>query len=129
MGVQQYDENSGLIVQYGFAAADGTGLVQLLSNLQVAARADQITAINGDSIDHHAQVVLTSGGTPFALGSVTVPAGAGYLGVPNVDLLTPLLRSPQVGVVIPYDMDLGVQLEEAVTGSNVVAVTVLGGWL
>lgn len=129
LGIQQFDENSGLIVQYGFTSTDGTTAVQLLENLQVAVRVDQISAINTDAIDHHADVVLIAGGTPFVLGSVTIPAGAGVGGVPNVDLLTPSLHAPQAGIVIPYDMGLSVGMEEAVVFGALVAVTVLGGWL
>lgn len=58
---------------------------------------------------------------------MTLPAGAGYLGVPSVDLI-PLLQVPAIdGIVIKPSDNLTVQLEVAVTAAKAITLVAMGG--
>lgn len=128
MGIQQFDESTALLAQYQFTNGDGTTVIALLQNLQSPARCDQLAAVNADSIDHTVTVSITWFSSPVPIGSVLVPAGAGLLGVPPVNLLAPILFAPQAGIVIPIQGQLNVNMDVAVTGSNPVSVVALGGY-
>lgn len=128
MGFQVYDETAVLNLNRLIVPADGTALLPLVPAASVSRRIDAILAANRDTIDHVINVQMTVGAVVTEIGSVTVPAGAGYAGVPTVDLLGSGFPATQAGVTLIGTSLIGVQLPVAVVATFDVSVTAVGGF-
>ena len=108
MGFQVFDER--MLMDCHFVADDGTptGIHNILFAPEYGARVDSFMVSSTDTIDHMIGLDVSYGGTVIQLGSINIPAGSGFAGVPPVDLLSPfvlpalacLLLAPTAGLHI-----------------------------
>ncbi len=94
-----------------------------------AARVDLVIFASTDVIDHNVQLSLQVGGTVAIIGTVVVPAGAGYVGVPSVEAIAHLPLAAQGGVLVMAGDFLYAQTLEAVTATKQLTMVMLGGYL
>jgi hypothetical protein len=127
MSLATFDERNALSQSRLVLPADGTALVPLVTVNSQERRIDTILVANRDGIAHVINVVTTVGAVVTNLGSVSVPAGQGYLGTPSLDILAAVLPATQVGLVLMPGQLVGVQLAVAVVATFDVSVTAQGG--
>jgi hypothetical protein len=129
MGLSQFDETIGTVKQYPLAPADGIVVQDLWDTAPYQSRIDVIVAGNSDVIPHVVRFYYSTGGTTTLLGSVSVPAGAGTLGTPTVDMLAAFPVGLQAGMLMPPGTILQVQNEVVAGAATAVDVTAFGALL
>jgi hypothetical protein len=127
LGKQVFDENYGFNAQAEITSGSGTGTINLIANVPTDVRIEQITATNSDSIDHVLDVLVNIGGSYKQLGSVNVPAAAGYGLTPNVDVLAAILKGNYTSMLLIAYNNMGVASEDVVTSPETMVVTLFGG--
>jgi hypothetical protein len=107
--------------------ADGTAGKVIWTAQPVPCSVTAILVTNINTVVATVNLLLVVGGSAFDIGSVTVPIGAGTGGAAAVELLSTLLGANQNW--LPLDVNVGLQmsLSVALTGTNAVVVTCLGG--
>lgn len=129
MGVDTFSETFPAFEYVSFTDSDGTGEKYIPNTgYPVPARWDTILATSTDTVDK-LLVCSTAGGLPNALGSVTIPAGAGNGTVPSVDVLAALLPAGVSGIALPDYAQLVFNLAAAASSGKFVRVIALGGML
>lgn len=129
MGLSVFDENLPLCAQLVRTITQTTVAQSLLPVANQPRRIDNIIIASTDTIDHIVDLYVVQSAVTTLLGSFNVPAGSGYLGVPAVDAIAKLVPTLAGGLVLPGLATLTVDTPVQVTISDLVAFTVLGGWL
>lgn len=94
-------------------------------------RWDLVLGSNCDAVDHDVSVHVYDEQDAYRkpVGSVTIPAGAGYGAVPPVDVLGQLLAATGRGLVLANGHGLELFIDAAPGTGNVVSVWVQGGYV
>jgi hypothetical protein len=129
VGLTTFDEKNPLNLVQEIGNATGTSPINFGEFDPLSIRFDQVFCSNDDTIDHVVHLSIQSyGGSHIQFGNVNVPAGAGFAGVPAVELLSgcsPLLSGITLG---PRD-NLGISVEVTMVGSSLLYIACLGGYL
>lgn len=124
---QQFDYLAPLVQSKHIANADGTGNIYLPQVSGRALRYDVILVTSDDSAARVMQLHVISGGVDSIVGSVSIPAGSGYAGAANVDLVSALLPAGVPYILLDSGAQLALSMEAAVTAGKTVGVAALGG--
>lgn len=127
MGRNIYDEGTYQISLAQIVNADGTTLKQLASSQFPDLRIDNILLTSSDTVTRVVDFWYNLSGVNYLIGSVSVPAGAGYAGVAAVDAMATLLLIGQIGLPMNSSAVLNWAVETTVTAAKVVQAVVLGG--
>jgi len=127
MGLTTFDETAAEVWSWLLVPASGTGFIALVPTDVFDRRVDSILVSNRDGIAHVINLSLIVGSSRTQLGSVSVPAGAGYAGTPSVDILPTSLPATQVGLVVPGNYALNFNVSVAVVATFDMSVTAFGG--
>jgi hypothetical protein len=109
--------------------ANGTTVIQLTTTTDRSQRWDTILLTNTDTIAHVVRLFTHIATTQVLLGSISVPAGAGTLGAPPVELLAALFASTGQGCVLNQGNYLMISVEVAVVATFSLFVAAFGGEL
>lgn len=124
MPLQQFDEREAFsgTTLFDDTYVVGIALTVWVTNAQTS-RIDTLTAINNDTIDHNLWVDWTyQDGTHPGI-QLTIPAGAGYGGVPVVDVLEALFGAAFHYLCLAGGQSVACGLAETVnTGKSVVVI-------
>lgn len=129
MGLATFNEINAIVEQFNFTSADTSNSKSVTTSRTQQARIDSMVVTNTDTIAHVVNVFSkTAGGVENLLGSVSVPAGAGTLGTPGVDVLAGSLPATQSGLLIPALTFVSAGMAVTI-GTGHVWVTSYGGTL
>jgi hypothetical protein len=128
-GLAQFQETQPLVQETAFLNANGIAAAAILANLSGPYRVDMVLATNGDAVDHVIDLYIRISGVNYPIGSVSVPAGSGFGGVPSVDILAGALPAGSAGLPLIDGATLYASMEVAITAPNQVTITALGGVL
>src|SRR5260370_22008797 len=121
MSNQQFAETTPSVAGQTFVAADTTAVKTLYQpQSAIGGRVDSILCTNSDVIDHYVAVYLNTPSATTRIGSVKVPAGAGFGAVPSVDLVSGLPVTNVLGLLIRATGLVALSMEVAVTAAFVV---------
>ena len=126
MPLSQFEEYEPLNFSQIVNAAAGTDPLPFVPSENYRTRIDDISATNNDSIDHVVYFRFVADGGEVRAGSVMVPAGAGYDGVPAVSFFNNIFFSAAY-FLFPTTQGLNVGVEVAMTGASEVHVLGRGG--
>lgn len=127
MGISIFDEtlaDSNAIV---FDDGNSPGTLTLTPNDKTLRRVDTILAANNDTIDHVVNLRINIAASFYWLGSVTVPAGTGFDGVPAIDLLAACVPVTQVGLNLFSFNYLEINVPVALNTGKGLWLTTFGG--
>jgi hypothetical protein len=127
-GLAQFNE----IAPYGtnvvLSNASGTSEVTLVSSNVARLRIDAIVCTNTDTVAHVLDIKLQYVAS-HVIGSVTIPAGAGYGAVPSIEVVQALNLPNVPGFILPATCFINVQLEVTLTSGKVVELCAIGGYV
>lgn len=129
-GTSLYNEssvfNQGLHYQ-----GDGNPTLQNLMGIQpIDLRVDSIFVVSNDVIDRIWDLYIkTAEGTDIQVGSVNVPAGAGTLAAPRIDLIDAIGLGQLTGLLVPRGWQVDVGQADGVTNTLYVDFLLMGGTL
>jgi hypothetical protein len=126
MSLQVFDGAAPLLQTKHFLAADTTARVDMGYAPLPHCLVTNILLANEDTIAHVVDVWQKSSANYFLLGSVSVPAGAGFAGVPTVDLIATMGLSATGGLLQIYNNQFALSLEVAMVGAHYLDATALG---
>jgi hypothetical protein len=129
MGLSQYDERSPAWQQGSLTIASGTTVVDMFTPTGSAVRVDAVLVSSTSLTPQIVDLWLTRYDGNGLVGSVSIPAGAGFAGVPIVDLIASIAPAAIGALVLLTGVGLGVGVEVALTGSDTLGVQVLGGYV
>ena len=112
-----------------FLAADAVAAKIVFDPAPYMGRVDAIVATSTDVVDHYLTLSYNNVTATGSLGTVKVPAGAGYGAVPAVDVIAGLPASIQTNLTFGLGSILYGFLDTAVTAAFEVDVTAVGGTL
>lgn len=110
-----------------FDSGNSPGVISLWTGDKTPRRIDAVLATNNDGIAHVIELRVNNGASTTRIGSVSVPAGQGFAGTPSLDILAAILPATVVGIALDRFWTLDANCLVAVTGSNGVFLTSLGG--
>jgi hypothetical protein len=118
VGFQAFDERQ--LLDLHFVADDGTptGIHNLVFAPNLGARVDSLMVSSTDTIAHTIVLDTSYGGTVIQLGSLSIPAGSGFNGVPPVDLLTPFVLPALGCILLPATAGIHIELLVAVSATK-----------
>ena len=127
MPLSIFDERSALVAGLQLILASGTSDNLIIDTGTQDRRIDSIICTSTDTIDHDVQIKVNYTSGPQVIGSVHVPAGAGYGGVAAVEGMLTLSVSPIAGILLGPGSQLFVRALVPVTTALAVDVLVQGG--
>ena len=127
MGLSFFDEQRPVQQVNKIDAAVGTALVVAWNEEPFPSRVDWIIVANSDVIPHVVDVWYNKSSYGVLVGSVSVPAGAGYGGSPSIDLLAAMMAVPFTGLLFDNNGSLSYSVEVAVTAAFTVTLLTIGG--
>lgn len=98
MSTQIFDEFAPFNGRQSWGNGDTGGSLTILSAQPTKCRIDRMVFSNSDVTDHSIIIRVNTAGGVSPLGTVTVPAGAGYVGVPPVDAVREILGEETDGL-------------------------------
>jgi hypothetical protein len=122
MGIQSFDEHSVVNVVQIIDNALGLGLGAPYTFVGQGGIINRVIATNSDTIDHVVVLNLFVNFIATRIGSVHVPAGAGYGGVASVDVLDAVVPGTVKTLRCPTDVQIQVGVEVIVGATKQVAV-------
>lgn len=127
MGLSQFDEVQPL--QQNLRADNSWGTTPTnTANIPVGRyRIDGILLTSNDVIAHDVDFYYATSGAVREIGSVAVPAGAGYGATPPIDALPLLLGTSTWQLVLPAGDLVLISFEVAITSGQFVDITFFGG--
>lgn len=129
MPLQQFDERVVNVTNFWF---DDTATPLLPGSMGLAIGPDQrfdvIMAANNDTINHIVGFTFVANLTRGVIGSVTVPAGAGYGAVPPVDVLAAMLPTAQPFLLVESNGDRFCFVGETINTGKIVSLYLQGGF-
>jgi hypothetical protein len=127
MGISVFDEQFADVNLLVFDSSNSPGTISFWTGDKTPRRVDAVLATNNDSIDHTIELRVNNGGSSTRIGSAVIPAGQGYAGTPGLNLLELVLPANVAGIVLDRFWTLDANCLVALTGSNGVFLTSLGG--
>lgn len=129
MSVAQFDERTILVTPAQFVAADGTTWKTLATGALTGQRVDDVLITNNGAAAHVVEFRVTISAVSYYLGSVSVPAGAGYGGAATVQLSATLQPTNQLGWLLGYNNLLQCRVAVAMGAAETLDVIAFGGAL
>ena len=129
MGLSVFDERAPMLGKYDLLPADGTNNVVIHAVHATAARLDALIISNNDTIAHVISVSLRSGAAYYTVGTVSVPAGAGFAATLPVDAMATLAPASLGGLYIPPGFEVTVAAVVAVVATHYMYIVGMGGFL
>lgn len=129
MSLQAFDEKIPIWRQRQLNSGNSTASYAVWGPFDYATRIDNIFCAQNDSIVHAVQIALATAGSPIASASGNVPAQAGFLGNPAVDLIQLAYGAGFGGLVVPIGAQLNVNMVVAMVGGSETDITLMGGAL
>lgn len=129
MSVAQFDERTALTVAAQFLPADGTTWKTVHTGALSGSRLDDVLITNNGAAAHVVEFRITIGATSYQLGSVSVPAGAGYAGAVSVQLSATLQPTNQLGWLIGYNNTFQARVAVVMGAGETLDVVAFGGAL
>jgi len=127
MGFQVFDEKTLIGACITINAASGTAFQQLVGAAPTGSLIERIVLTQNDAIDHMVEIQKYIGTNQYQYGSVNVPAGAGYNGVPPVDFVASMPASMQNGIYLVLNYYVRVRVTTAMQGATVLTACYTGG--
>lgn len=109
--------------------ANTTTMVQSSPTAALQHRFDTIIASSTSVVDKYVTLEVYVGVTEFKLGSVNVPAGAGYLDIPAVNILAALFPTGFDGLVLPASALLRAAVHATLGAGEAVVLSLIGGYV
>lgn len=129
MGVQLFNEAFPVLYGLQLANGDGTTVTLLTQSLLQFQRIDHILASNNDTIPHVLNITAFVNANEQRVASASVPAGAGYGGIPPVDVIATGAPASLDGIPLAANVHLSAQLEIAMVGGSLMNLLATGGLL
>jgi hypothetical protein len=127
ISLQQFNETQPVLQSTTFTSADTTVAKSILSTANGPQRIDDIVLCSNDTAAVNFDLYLRIGSTSTFLGSVTVPAGAGFAGVPPILFFYQLNITDYMGLNLAGNMTLFGGCEATMTAAKTLTCTVFGG--
>jgi hypothetical protein len=127
VGFSIFDERVAIQPAATFESADGVINETIIQGSRNGVRLDSLQATNSDAIDHELGFQLNASGYAVEMGTVNIPAGAGFGGVPPVDIMAAIAPTQIGGIIITKDWSFVVENLVAVVFPNKVSVWAFGG--
>lgn len=127
MGISIFDETLADSNPVVFDDGNSPGVLTLTPNDKTLRRVDTILAVNNDTIDHEVSLRINIASAFYWLGSVVIPAGAGFAGTPSIDLLAACVPPTQLGLNLFSFNYLEVDCLVALSSGKGVWITAFGG--
>lgn len=128
MPTERYNEAFPIVANINLVQGSGTNLVQSTPICSVLHRFDAARASSTAAADHDVRLSMLVNSVSYPLGSVTIPAGAGYTTVPAVDLIAALVTPPNDGIVLAGGSLLHAKLEVALGAGETITIACVGGY-
>lgn len=103
--------------------------VKLVETSDHCLRLDALLISNSDSIDHICEVYLNFNGPQLVVGTVNVPAGSGFSGVPPVDFCATSTPISLGGIVVSDYYDIYVFVRGVIGSATNIDFLAFGGRL
>lgn len=129
MATTRFAENYPVYANISLVAASGTNAVSASPSVDTIHRWDTLLASSTAAAPHDLRLAVTIGTVTSYLGSVSIPAGAGFTTVPAVDILAHILPNPTDGLVMPGLGALKGQLAVTLGAGETITVACAGGTL
>lgn len=127
MPLTRYAESYPVYARIALTNALGTQAVQSTPSVEVPHRFDMVLAISTSVTDHDVRLEAYVAAVGYILGTVSVPAGAGYGVVPAVDLVAALIAAPNDGVVLPAGANLRGACAASLASGETLTLVCVGG--
>lgn len=129
MGLSQFDERSPLLFWGQITAAELLAHEQIVPVEYSARRIDAILLTSTDTAARVIDLYVPQLGTDQIIGSVNVPAGSGYNGLPPVDMVAAIFAGSNGQLVLGPGQELLIGAETDLTAAKVVNAQVFGGYV
>lgn len=127
MGLQTFDETAPVYALGSLTQFSGTNAQTMYTTVH-SERIDNIVATSTAAADHTVAISLLVAGGTFPLFEINVPASAGTLAVPPVDLLT-AMPATCPALILPLGAAIRARVLVALTGAETISLACLGGVL
>jgi hypothetical protein len=127
MGLSQFDERVAVTNGVELLLANGLTTVPVMVGSGAGSHIDLLLAANSDAIDHVVIIYTDASSVPTPIGSVNVPAGAGWTALSAVDLLAAIVPPYQTGLMVQPTVGLYVSVVPAMVGAAALDVTCFFG--
>jgi len=127
MGLQVFDETQPINRADEWDSGNSPGSHNFTAGSVQTWRVDSIICVNNDVIDHTLGLLMQVNGNPAQLGTLTIPAGAGYTTGPATDVYAYFFGTRVIQLVLQPGDSFQFSIAEAVTGSNEVDLVIFGG--
>jgi len=125
----RYNETYPVYANISITPASTTNPVQASPACAVPHRWDVGIASSTAAADHDLRLDAYVGSVAFYLGTVSIPAGAGFTTVPAVDVIAELIKAPNDGIVLPASAILRATLAVTLGAGETLTVALAGGAL
>lgn len=129
MTTQRFNETYPSYANISITAGSTTNPVQASPAVTVPHRWDAAYASSTAAGAHDLRLDAYVGAVAFAIGTVSIPAGAGFTNVPAVDIIAALVESPNDGLVLPASAVLRATLAVTLGAGETITVALVGGAL
>lgn len=127
MGFAQFDEQKLMSVYQILDDTTTPGEYTFFQSQPFGARVDSLLCLSTDTVDHTIGLAIHLDGYSLLLGQVLVPAHAGSLGIPGVEMITEI-TSPLMGCILLFDgFQLAMVLDATPNAGKQVAIWGQGG--
>lgn len=127
MSLATFDERVALVAPAQFLAADGTTWKTVATGALSGQRIDDVLISNGGIAAHVVEFRITIGATSYQIGSVSVPAGAGYAGAAPVQLGATCQPTNQLGWLLGYQHTFQARVTVVMGAAEALDVVSFGG--
>lgn len=127
MPVGRYNETYPSYANISITAASSTNPVQASPAVTVPHRWDAGFASSTAAAPHDLRLDAYVGAVAFYIGTVSIPAGAGFTTVPAVNVIAELVEAPNDGIVLPASAILRATLAVTLGAGETLTVALLGG--
>lgn len=129
MPTQKFAEIVPVYALITIGPANTTTFVQSSPTIAQQHRFDHVLALSTAAVDKYVTLEVYVGVTEFKLGTVLVPAGAGSLAVPRIDVLAALLPASADGLVLPASTLLRAAVSATLGSGEAIILSCIGGYV
>lgn len=127
MPINRYAETYPCYSSITLAIGQGTNPTQSSPAQTAPHRWDMILASSNAAVDHDARIEAYVGSLSYYLGSVVIPAGAGWTNVPPLDVLAALVPPSNDGITLPPSAYVRATLAVALGAGETINISLVGG--
>lgn len=129
MGTSQYDEKLPYSWTVRFVNGGATSSTLITAGTQSTARVDDLIAVSTCTADRTLDVQLIRSSIPYSYGKVLLPAGAGSVAVPAVNVMDSIRPTAGGGITPAGGDTLAIAIDSAPGAGENVTVVAQGGLL